>query len=147
MTMIYGKINGSWNIGHWPTYILQGWFLSHDHYSKYNISPSNSLQDTKQNHWTINIGHWPTYTWQGQSICQLIILKILSKINRPWNIGHVDLYSLWGQSLGHTGSLSENMTFMHQLVLEIYEKINGPWNIGHIDLHLFWGQTSGHTDP
>ena len=46
-----------------------------------------------------------------------IILKILSKITRPWNIGHVDLYLLWDQSLGHTVSLSENMTLMHQIVL------------------------------
>ena len=48
-----------------------------------------------------------------------IILKIFSKITRPWNIGHVDLYSLWGQCLGHTLSLSENMTLMPQIVLEI----------------------------
>ena len=48
-----------------------------------------------------------------------IIFKILSKITRPWNIGYVDLYLLSGQSLGHTVSLSENMTLMHQIVLEI----------------------------
>ena len=37
-----------------------------------------------------------------------IILKILSKITRPWNIGHDDLYLLWGQRLSRTVSLSEN---------------------------------------
>ena len=39
--------------------------------------PSNNLEYIKQNH-------------------------ILSKITRPWNIGHVDLYLFWGQGLGHT---------------------------------------------
>ena len=101
------------------------------HYPKYNVSPSNNLQDMKQNRWTIKhrsltyiylvrsnyVSHWsiiPTLMFIHQKI-----LKILSKITRPWNIGHVDLYLLWGQSLGHTVSLSENMTLMHQIVLEI----------------------------
>ena len=95
------------------------------HYPKYNIS--NSLPDKKRNHWTIKyrlltyiysmrsitVSHWsiiPTMLFIHQ-----IILKILSKITRPWNIGHVDLYLFfWGQSLGHTESLSENMTLIHQ---------------------------------
>ena len=128
------------------------------HYPKYNVSPSNSLQDMKQNLWTIKyrsltyiylirsmyVSHWsivPIMMFSHQ-----MILKILSKITRPWNIGHVDLYLLWGQSLGHTISLSENMTHMHHIVLEIQDKVTGPWNIGQTDLHLFWGQMSGHTD-
>ena len=134
MTMILGKINGPWNIGHWPTYILQGWFwVTLIHYPKYNISPSNSLKDMKQNRWTIKYRSLTyMYIYLIRSICMThwsiiptmmfihqIILKILSKITRPWNIGHVDLYLLWGQSLGHTVSLSENMTLMHQIVLEI----------------------------
>ena len=93
---------------------------------------------------SIYVSHWsiiPTMMLTHQ-----IILKILSKITRTWNIGHVDLYLLWDQSLGHTVSLSENMTHMHQIVLEIQDKITGPWNIGHIDLHLFWGQMLGHTE-
>ena len=48
-----------------------------------------------------------------------IIFKILSKITRPRNIGHVDLYLFSGQGLGHTFSLSENMTLIHQIVFEI----------------------------
>ena len=76
------------------------------HYPKYNVSPSNSLQDMKQNRWTIKyrsltyiylvrsmyVSHWsiiPTMTFIHQ-----IILKILSKITRPWNIGHVDIFTL-----------------------------------------------------
>ena len=101
------------------------------HYSKYNISPSNSLQDMKQNCCTIKYRslthiylirsiyrpHWsiiPTMMFIHQ-----IILKILGKIIRLWNIGHVDLYLLWGQSLGHSVSLSEYMTLMHQIILDI----------------------------
>ena len=82
----------------------------------------------KQNRWTIKYSNWPTYTWYGQSVSHWsiiptmmfihqIILKILSKITRPWNIGDVDLYLVRDQSLGHTVSLSENMTLMHQIVL------------------------------
>ena len=68
------------------------------YYPKYNISPSDSLQDIKQNHWTIKyrsltyiylmrsifVSHWsiiPTMMFIHQ-----IILKILSKITRPWFI-------------------------------------------------------------
>ena len=81
----------------------------------------------KQNRWTyiylirsIYVSHWsiiPTMMFIHQ-----IILKILSKITRPCYIDYVDLYILWGQSLGHTVSLSENMTLMHQKVLEIKDK-------------------------
>ena len=72
------------------------------HYPKYIISLSNSLQDMKQNHWTIKYRsltyiylirsiyatHWstiPTMMFSHQ-----IILKILSKITRPCYIAHVD---------------------------------------------------------
>ena len=131
LTMIQGKINGPWNIGRWPIYIYKmDLWVAEIHYTKYNVSPSNSLQDMKQNRWTIKyrsltyiylvrsmyLSHWsiiPTMMFIHQ-----IILKILSKITRPWNIGHVGLYLLWGQSKDHTVSLSENMTLMHQIVLE-----------------------------
>ena len=137
-----------YNVDIWVTLI---------HYHKHNISPSNSLWDMKQNHWTIKYrsltytylmrlifaSHWsiiPTKMFSHQ-----ITLKISSKITRPWNIGHVGLYIFWGQILGHTVSLSENMTFTHQIVFQIQGKITGPWNIGHSDPYLFWSQTSGHT--
>ena len=51
---------------------------------------------------SVYVSHWsiiPTMMFIHQ-----IILKILSKITRKWNIGHVDLYLLWGKSLGHTVS-------------------------------------------
>ena len=68
------------------------------HYPKYNITTSKS-QDIKLNHWTaknrsltyiyfmrwIFVSHWciiPNMTFIHE-----IILKILSKITRPWNIG------------------------------------------------------------
>ena len=83
----------------------------------------------KQNRWTIKytsqtyiylirliyVLHWSIISTM--MFIYQIILKIWSKITRPWNIGHVDLYLLWGHSLGHTVSLSENMTLMHQIVL------------------------------
>ena len=83
--------------------------------SHWSIVPSTtSLQDIKQKHRTIKyrsltytylmrsmfVSHWsilPTMIFIHQ-----IILKILSKITRPWSIDHVDLYLFWGQSLGHT---------------------------------------------
>ena len=107
------KINGLWNIGHWPTCISQGRSLiTLINNRKYNISPSNKLEDMKQNRWNIKyrsltyiylvrsiyMSHWsiiPTMMFINQ-----IILRILNKITRPWNIGHVDLYLLWSQSLG-----------------------------------------------
>ena len=76
------------------------------HYPKYNVSPSNSFQEMKQNRWTIKyrsliyiylvrsmyVSHWsiiPTMMFIHQ-----IILRILSKITRRWNIGHVDIFNL-----------------------------------------------------
>ena len=89
----------------------------------------------KQNRWTIKyrsltyiylvrsmyVSHWSITLYTSMMFIHQIILKIFSKITRPWNIGHVDLYLLWGQSLGHTVSLSENITLMHQIVLEIWQ--------------------------
>ena len=37
-----------------------------------------------------------------------IVFKIYGKITGPWNIGHIDLYLFWGQSLGHTDSIIPN---------------------------------------
>ena len=67
----------------------------------------------KQNHWTIKyrsltyiylvrsiyVSHWsiiPTMMFIHQ-----IILKILSKITRPWNIGHVDIFTLRSKLESH----------------------------------------------
>ena len=82
-----------------------------------------------KNHLTIKYRSL-TYTYLMRSICgsywsiiptmmfiHQIILKILSKITRPWNTCHVDLHLLWGQSLGHTVSLSKNVTLIIQIVL------------------------------
>ena len=128
------------------------------HFLKYKNKLS-LWQDIRQNQWTMKdrslthiyftrsifVSHWsitPNTIFLHQ-----IILKILSKITRPLNIGHVDLYLIWGQSLCYTVSLSENMTLIRQIVLEIWGKITRPWNIGHSDLPLFLGQMSGNTDP
>ena len=85
----------------------------------------------KQNHLTIKYRSL-TYTYLIRSIfvshwtiisimmfIHQIILKILSQITRPWNIGHVDLYLFWSHGLGHTFSFSENMLLIHQRVWNI----------------------------
>ena len=73
---IRSKITGSWNIGHWPTYILDevNLCVTLINYTNYDVHPANNLEDIKQNH-------------------------------RPWNIGQFDLYLICGQSLSHTVSL------------------------------------------
>ena len=66
---------------------------------------------------SIFVSHWsiiPT-----MMLIHQIIMKILSKITRPWNKGHVDLYLFLGQSLDHTVSLPENMT-PPRLCWEVY---------------------------
>ena len=67
------------------------------HYTKYDIHPSNSLEDIKQIHWTtkyrsltyiyfmrsIFVSHWsiiPSMTFIHQ-----IVFKILGKTTQPWN--------------------------------------------------------------
>ena len=49
---ILSKIAGLWNIGHWPTYISWGQSLCHTD-PLYDIHPSNSLEDIRQNHPTM----------------------------------------------------------------------------------------------
>ena len=125
------------------TLIYFTWSIFESHWSiiPIYISPSNNLQDMKQNRCTIKyrrltyiyllrsiyVSHWsiiPTIMFIHQ-----IILKILNKITRSWNIGHVDLYLLWGQSLV---TLSHYLKIWH-LCIKLawrYDKITGPWNIG-----------------
>ena len=92
------------------------------HFPKYNISQSKSLQDVKQNpikYRSLTYIYLIRSIYASHWFIDQIILKISSKVTRPWNIGHIDLHLLWGQSLGHTVSLPENMTLMHQIVFKI----------------------------
>ena len=102
---------------HWPTYTLWGQSLCFlISYILYNIHQSNSLQDI--NPWTakyrsltyiyfprsIFVSRWsiiPSKTFLHQ-----IVLKILSNITRPQNLGCWLTYMLWRQSLCHTDPLS-----------------------------------------
>ena len=89
------------------------------HYIKYDLHPSDSLQDLRQNHWTIkyrSLTHIclirPTFVSYWSIIQNIIFLhqtvfKILSKITGPWNIGHWPTGILWGQSLRQTDLLSK----------------------------------------
>ena len=104
---------------HWPTYTLWGQSLCFlISYVLYNSHESNSLQDIKQNPWTakyrsltyiyfprsIFVSRWsiiPSMTFLHQ-----IVLKVLSNITRPQNLGRWLTYMLWRQSLCHTDPLS-----------------------------------------
>ena len=51
---IEDKITRPCYVGHWPTHILCGKYLTHmDPIFHYDICPSYSLQDIRQNHWTM----------------------------------------------------------------------------------------------
>ena len=81
------------------------------HYTKYDIHPSNSLEDIKQIHWTtkyrsltyiyfmrsILVSHWSIIT--SMTFLHQIVFKILSKPTRLQNIGHWPISTLKGQSL------------------------------------------------
>ena len=89
------------------------------HYIKYDLHPSDSLQDLRQIHWTIkyrSLTHIglirPTFVSHWSIIPYIIFLhqtvfKILSKITGPRNIGHWSTGILWGQSLCQTDLLSK----------------------------------------
>ena len=128
------------------------------HYTMNDIHPSNSLQGIKQNPWaakyrsltyiyfrqSIFVLHWyiiPTMTFFHQ-----IVLKILSKITGPQNIGHWPTYILWVQSSCHR-SIIISMTFPHQKVFKILSEVNGPQNIGQWPTYILYGQPLCHTDP
>ena len=109
---ILSKITDPWNIGQWSTYILWGQSLCHTDRLYQVRHFSTSLQDIKQNHWTMKyrsitytyfmrsifVSHWsiiPSMTFIHQTV-----FKILGKITQPWNIGHNDLH-LMTQSPRH----------------------------------------------
>ena len=133
---------------HWLTYILRGqsfvshWSITQIQYFSIKLSSRYEAKSLDHKiyvtdlHILDEVNLCVTLIHYTMMFIHLTILKMLSKITRPWNIGHVDLYLIWGQSLGHTVSLSESMTLIHQIFLEIYNKITRPWNIGHSDLHL-----------
>ena len=99
--MIKGKINGPWNIGHWPKYILRGQSLCLidplSQVQHFSIKQSSRYGAKSLDHkyrsltyiylmMSIFVSHCsniPTMMFTHQ-----IILKILNKITRPGNIGH-----------------------------------------------------------
>ena len=90
------------------------------HYPKYDLQPSNSFQNIRQNHWpmkyrsqiyiyfmrSIFVSHWPIIP--SMTIIHQIVFKILGKIIQPWNIGHSDLY-LMTQKAGSYGWLMSDL--------------------------------------
>ena len=128
------KITGSWNIGHRPLYIyLVNLCVTLIHYIKYDLHPSNSLQDIRQNHWTMkymSLTHIrlmrPTFVSHWSIIPNIIFLyqavfKILSKITGPWNIGHWPTYKIYFMRsifVSHW-AIIQSMTFINQIVFKI----------------------------
>ena len=55
---ILSKITGPWNIGHIEVNLC----VKLIHYPKYDLHPSNSFQDIRQNHWTMKCRS-PTYIY------------------------------------------------------------------------------------
>ena len=96
-----------------------------------DIHPSNSLENIRQNHWTMKYRSL-THTYFRKSIflpywsiisstklLHQIVFKILSKITGLRNIGHWPTYIWWGQSLCHINAISQNMMFINQIILKI----------------------------
>ena len=71
---------------------------------KYGVLISNSLQDIRQNHWTMKytvtyiyfeVKRWVILTHNPE---MMFIHETVFKITGPWNIGHSDLHLLWSHT-------------------------------------------------
>ena len=121
---ILSKITGPWNIGHWLTYIYEvNLCIKLIHYPKYDLHPSNSFQDIRQNRWTMKyrsltyiyfmrsiiVSHWsiiPSVTFIHQTV-----FKILGKVIQPWNIGHSDLHLMTQKAGSYGWLISDTMSY------------------------------------
>ena len=65
---ILSKITGPRNISHWPTYNNEvNLCVALIHYPIYDIHPSNTLEDIRQNHWTMK------YIFYEVNLCTILI--------------------------------------------------------------------------
>ena len=94
------------------------------HYIKYDLHPSNSLQDIRQNHWTMNyrsqnhlcvtLIHYPKY-----NICPSNSLQVIEQ--NHWTMKYRSLtyiYFMRSIFVSHW-SIIQCMTFNHQIVFKI----------------------------
>ena len=70
IVQIESKICGLRNMSHLPTYMFGCQSLVH--YPKYDMPPSNSLEDFKQNHWTTKYSLL-TYIFYDVNLCVTLI--------------------------------------------------------------------------
>ena len=111
---------------------------------KYDLHPSNSFQDIRQNQCTLRYSsltyiyimcsifvlHW--FIRSSVTFIHQIVFKRIGKITGPWNIGQWPIYIFF---VSHW-PIIPSMTFIHQVVFKILSKIIQPWNKGHSDFHL-----------
>ena len=149
------KYRSKWSIFILRSSIKSYWLIS----PSYHIYKSNSLQDIRQNHWTMKYkSQRPTFIfrcsiksyWLISPRYHVSISNSLQNIRQNhWNMNY--------RSQWHIFILRSNVksywlispryyVYIHQKAFKIWGKITEPWNIGHSDLLLFWGQASSHTD-
>ena len=116
---------------------------------------SNSLQDIRQNHWTMKYrSQWYTFIVRSNvDSYWLIIPKYVHTSNSLQDIRQnhwtMKCKSQWPRFIFRSNIGSYWLIIpelKNQTVFKIKGKIIGPWTIRHTDLHLFLGQTSGYTD-
>ena len=147
------------NRSQWPIFILRSsiksyWLIS----PSYHIYTSNSLQDIRQNHWTMKYkSQRPTIIfrcsiksyWLISPRYHVSISNSLQNIRQNhWTMKYRSQWPIFilRSTSSHTDSLAHVIMFIHQIPFKIWGKITEPLNIGHSDLLLFWGQASSHTN-
>ena len=148
------KYRSQWFIFILRSSIKSYWLIS----PSYHVYTSNSLQDIRQNHWTMKYrsqgpififrcsikSYWlisPRYhVYTSNSLQNIRQNHWTMKYRSQWPIFILrsNLKSYWLISPRYhvyTSNSLQNMSQNHW-----------PWNIGHSDPLLFWGQTSSHTD-
>ena len=103
----------------WPTFIIRSTVGSHWLIiPKYDAHLSNSLENLRQNHITLKT---VLCDWEFKGCAKLKLFKVLnssikySSRRKTILLAHTDLGLLWGQRLGPPDSLSQSMTFIHQM--------------------------------
>ena len=132
----------------WSTFILRSsiksyWLISHS----YHVYTSNSLQDIRQNHWTMKYrSQRPTFIFRCSIKSYWLISPryLVSTSNSLQNIRQIHwtmkYRSQWPIFLSQTSTywlISHIIMFTHQIAFKIWGKITEPWNIGHKDPLLF----------
>ena len=127
------------------------WLIIPNH----NVHTSNSLQDIRQNHWTMEYrSQWPTLIlgsnirsyWFILPDIHQIVFKILGKITGLWNTGHADLHFMthksMSQGLAMSDQLSALVVFIKEKVEKHFLKVSWIFTSSPTPGHGPWGQES-----